>query len=191
MVVKDPTWLDEALASLVAQTYDSMEVVCLADGGMGLTVGLNRAARLARGTRYLARLDADDRAYPGRLARQVAYLDAHPEMVVCGTWAHRADSHGQIRGLVMPDPSWLPHCNPLIHSSVLIRREAFDAVGGYDETLAVCQDFDLWLRLMGVGSVGIIPEPWVIVREHPGQVSRRAWRRRRAQWVIRRRHARA
>ena len=190
MVVKDDRWLDEALWSLVAQTYDSLEVVCLRDGGDGLTVGLNRAARLARSPRYLARLDADDLAYPGRIARQVAYLDANPDVVVCGTWAHRADAHGHLVGTSKPDPAWLPWRNPLIHSSVLMRRDAFETSGGYDETLATCQDFDLWVRLLGMGRVAIIPEPWVIVREHAGQVSRRSWRRRWAQHCIRRRYAR-
>ena len=179
MAVKNDRWLDEALASLRAQTFRDFEIILIRDpNGHGLAHCLNRAARLARG-RYLARLDADDLAHEDRLSQQVACLEANPHIALVGTWARLIDEMGFTVGVrTYTDP--IAHGttgiqNRLIHSSVMARREAFEEAGGYDETLSLCQDFDLWLR---IGSLAILPEPLVSLRQHAGQMSRRTWARR-------------
>ena len=185
MAVKDDRWLDEALASIEAQTFRDFEVILIRDHlGRGLAHSLNRAARVARG-RYLARLDADDMAYRRRFSRQVTVLNASPDINVLGSWATLMTQDGDKIGTFAPNQH-NPFGNPLIHSSVMARREAFEEAGGYDETLSLCQDYDLWLR---VGSLAILPEPLVFLRQHAGQMSRRTWTRRYAQWIIRRRWA--
>jgi hypothetical protein len=61
--------------------------------------------------------------------------------------------------------------NPFVHSSVLMRRSAVDAVGGYDESLPVAQDYDLWMRMSGVTRLANLAEPLVVRRLLPGRVS--------------------
>ncbi len=61
-------------------------------------------------------------------------------------------------------------------SAVMIRRARFLALGGFDESLPVCEDYDLWLRLSASCAVGLVPEPLVVRRGgHADQLSRRYW----------------
>ena len=61
--------------------------------------------------------------------------------------------------------------NPFVHSSVMLRREAVLRVGGYDETLPVAQDYDLWMRLSRLARLANLPEPLVVRRLLPGRVT--------------------
>ncbi len=65
----------------------------------------------------------------------------------------------------------LIRANPFIHSSVIMRREALEAAGGYDERIAVAQDYDLWLRMSRVTRMANVPEPLVLRRLTPGMIS--------------------
>ena len=58
-----------------------------------------------------------------------------------------------------------------MHSSVVMRRRAVEEVGGYDETVAVAQDYELWLRLSRVARMANLPEPLVLRRLAPDRVS--------------------
>src|SRR5688572_27419114 len=101
-------WLESAVDSVLNQTLRDIEVVVMDDGSTDATSGilarytdarlriirddnrglvavLNRGIELANG-RYIARMDADDIACPTRLATQVAFLDAHRAVGICGTW---------------------------------------------------------------------------------------------------------
>ena len=119
---------------------------------LGLTKSLNIALRESRHN-FIARMDADDLALPERFEKQVAFLDSHPDIDVVGTAYEWIDEHGIVIGhpIIVTDPdelhSALPRTNPLLHSSVLIRRSALDRVNGWDETYQRAQDYDLLLRL--------------------------------------------
>jgi len=121
----------------------------------GLTRALNLALGLARAP-IVARLDADDVALPERLARQVAFLDAHPDVGVLGSAAREVNGDGREVRVVRPpeDDAALRHAlirrNPMVHSTVTMRRRAVEGVGGYDARFAVAQDYDLWMRLASV-----------------------------------------
>jgi hypothetical protein len=65
----------------------------------------------------------------------------------------------------------LIRCNPLVHSSVMMRTSLVEDVGGYDERLPVAQDYDLWLRLAPLTRFANLPEPLVVRRLVPGRVS--------------------
>lgn len=142
----------------------------------GLTRSLNRALRLSTAP-IVARMDADDVAVPERFARQLAFLEAHPEVGLLGTGCREIAPDGKILRTLTPptdDPAIrraLIRQNPFIHSSVMMRREALEAVGGYDETLAVAQDYDLWMRMSRVTRMANLPEPLVLRRLTPGRVS--------------------
>jgi glycosyltransferase involved in cell wall biosynthesis len=142
----------------------------------GLTVSLNRAVAASRAP-ILARMDADDVALPDRFARQLAFLDAHPAVGLLGTACREVDAAGvPLRDVVPPlDDAAIRRClmraNPFVHSSVMVRRAALAAAGGYDESLPVAQDYDLWFRMSRLTRMANLAEPLVLRRIRPGQVS--------------------
>jgi Glycosyl transferase family 2 len=189
-------FLGAALDSLRSQTLGDFEAIVVDDGSLdgtpslltaaaareprlrierqdqaGIAVALNRALALATG-RFAARLDADDIAMPDRFARQAAYLEAHPRVAVLGTGYAEIDADGRVlRRVVMPaDPGEirriLPRTNCLAHPSVMMRREALLAAGGYRPALAGAEDYDLWLRLLGDWDLANLPEALIGYRRH-------------------------
>ena len=165
----------DAVASVLGQTAGDLELIVVDDGSTDATpdllsavrdprlrvlrqerTGLTRAlnAGLARAAAPLvARLDADDVALPERLERQRAFLAREPAVGVLGTAAREVDSRGALVRIVRPplDDAALRHAliraNPFVHSSVMLRRALLEQAGGYDATLPVAQDYDLWMRL--------------------------------------------
>lgn len=192
-------WVPQAVESVLGQTFADFEFVVVDDGSTdrtgeildayrdprvrvvhqaraGLTSSLNRATRLTRAP-LVARMDADDVALPERFERQIAFLDAHPDVGLLGTGCHEIASSGEVvRTLVPPADDAairraLIRANPFIHSSVVFRREAVERVGAYDERLPVAQDYDLWMRMSRVTRLANLPEPLVLRRLTPGRVS--------------------
>src|SRR5262249_5207479 len=104
-------------------------------------------------------------------------LDAHPDVGVLGTGAREVDALGREVGIVSPPTEdaairrALIRANPFVHSSVMMRRTALERVGGYDETLAVAQDYDLWMRISQITRLANLPSPLVVRRLLPGRVS--------------------
>lgn len=165
----------------------------------GLTRSLNEGVSLATGV-FLARMDGDDIALPDRLKLQVHYLRAHPHVVLLGgayelidaggrrirTWRPAADNATLQRNC-------LEGSTPICHPLAMMRADAVQKVGGYDESFIVAQDLDLWLRLGEVGEMACVPEVLLLYRQHDGSVSEKkqklqtdnmqraceaAWRRR-------------
>jgi glycosyltransferase involved in cell wall biosynthesis len=192
-------WVGEAVASVLGQTDGDLELIVIDDGSTdataevlaavrdgrvsvhrqartGLTRALNRALGLA-GADLVARLDADDVALPTRLARQRAFLAAHPEVGVLGTGAREVDEAGTPVREVRPPADdarlrrALIRANPFVHSSIMARRALLARAGGYDESLAVAQDYDLWMRLARVTRLANLDEVLVVRRLGPGRVS--------------------
>lgn len=200
MSVRDGApWIADAVASVLGQTAGDLELIVIDDGSTdgtaavlaavadarlrverqppaGLTASLNRAVALARAP-LLARLDADDLALPERLARQRAFLDAHPEVGVLGTAAREVDPAGRDVRVVRPPTDdaairrALIRRNPFVHSAVMLRRALVERAGGYDESLPVAQDYDLWMRLGPLTRFGNLPDALVVRRLLPGRVS--------------------
>jgi glycosyltransferase involved in cell wall biosynthesis len=192
-------WVSEAIASVLGQSLTDIELVVVDDGSTdatgavlagirdprvvvervaqrGLTRALCRAAALARAP-VLARLDADDVADGDRLARQVAYLRAHPAVGLVGGAAREVDPSGKEVRVVRPPTDdatlrrRLIRDNPFVHSSVTMRRAAYDRAGGYDPAVAVAQDYDLWMRMSAVTELANLTDVVVVRRLVAGRVT--------------------
>lgn len=108
---------------------------------------------------WIARMDDDDVSHPQRFARQLAYLNAHPEVsfVGCNACLYRNGASAGRRTLperpTVRDFYWT---QPYLHPALLFRREALLAVGGYSEKASciLCEDYDLLLRLYAAGYQG-------------------------------------
>lgn len=131
-------------------------------------------ARLVAQSPIIARLDADDLSYPGRFGAQIYELE-HGAVVV-GTGAALVDEQSVEIGVIPTrrgDPRQaLLHNNPFVHSSIMMKAEYFDKVGGYDASCIRMQDYDLLLRLALLGRMTILQERFVGYRLHQGQSSR-------------------
>lgn len=190
----------EAVASVLAQTWQDYKVLVVDDGSndatlegltpfeniavlrhptrLGVSAARNRGLTAARGE-WLAFLDSDDLWLPEKLARQMAFLAAHPEILICQTeeiWVRRGVrmnqplTHRKKGGQIFL-PS-LSRCM-ISPSAVILNRHLIEAHGGFDETLLAAEDYDLWLRLSWCHEVGLVSEPLVIKRGgHSDQLSR-------------------
>ncbi len=124
----------------------------------GLAAALNLGLREAKSD-LVARMDADDWCHPERIERQVRAISEMPRTIALGTAYEIEDADGRIAFTVRPprDPRevrWrLLLANLFAHGSMLLRRDAVVAAGGYDEACDRAQDYDLWLRLSGRGDV--------------------------------------
>jgi hypothetical protein len=165
----------EVLASYAAR--DPRLVVLSNPENLGLTRSLNRGLGAAAG-RYIARQDADDLSRPERLAQQVAYLEAHPEVGVVGTLTRAIDAEGRpLAREAFPRvhdnaaiQRRLLSGNCLCHGSVVLRRELL-AAGAYDVSYEPAEDYELWLRLAEVSQVVNLEARLYEYRVHDGSVS--------------------
>lgn len=198
------SFLASSIESVLAQTFADFELLILNDGStdnsaaiaqgyldsriryfehpnMGLPATLNEGARFARGE-FLFRQDQDDLSYPDRFARQVAELDAHPELALLGTWARIFVDGDQV-------PTFRYHLHPtahaaialctifdstFVHSSVAMRRSAFEALGGYscDPMRQPPEDFELWSRFCRHYKAANLPTVLIDYREVASSMSR-------------------
>lgn len=145
------------------QEKDDRIKVIVNEKNMGLTKSLNKAIKIAKGA-YIARIDADDASLPGRLEKQVDFLDDNVEVGMAGTAYHEIDSDGRIiGGKVFPAldheiKKALIKYNPFFHGSVMIRKIAFEKVGLYDEAFHWAQDYELWFRMAKYFKLANLPE---------------------------------
>jgi GT2 family glycosyltransferase len=131
----------------------------------------------ARGE-YIAILDDDDYwVCADKLSKQTGFLDQNPDFCCCGGGVIVVDPEGreQMRYLKVEQNDHIKRqalmANPLAHSTTMYRREAALRVGGYDETLAGFQDWDLWLKLGKIGKLYNFPDYFLYYRIWQGSGS--------------------
>lgn len=141
------------------------------DKNTGLASALNLGLRHTV-AELVARMDADDVALPDRLEKQVEYLEAHPEIDVLGTFSEDIDDLGNRTGRIRRMPlgaeknAALVWTNPVIHPTIMFRRDRIMRLGGYNGALRRRQDYDLWFRVVAAGmKIDNIPEVLLLYRE--------------------------
>lgn len=190
-------YLKEAIDSILNQTFTDFEFLIFDDGStdatadilkqytdprirvfhsaenQGLVRQLNRGIDLARG-KYIFRMDADDYSLPERFARQIAFMEDHPEIGFSGSWVKtygRDDSlmrcpetHEEVKiGLLSG--------TTLLHNTIVFRTSVLREHGVYyDEEFLFVEDFDLWVRLTDLTRVGNLPEVLAYYRIHETNV---------------------
>ena len=133
---------------------------------------------------YIARMDADDRAHPERLAQQASYLADHPDVAVVSSLV-RAFPDADVRTGYRIYIKWLNSLvtdedirremfveSPLANPSIMMRRDCFEKMGGYHE-YGWPEDYDLWLRMYLAGAkFAKIPQVLLEWRDHPERITR-------------------
>jgi glycosyltransferase involved in cell wall biosynthesis len=171
-------FLHEAIQSILAQTFTNFEFIIINDGStdssteiilsypdprikyisnaqnQGLVASLNVAINTAKGF-YIARMDADDIAYPDRLEVQIGYLQRYPNVKLLGSQVRLIDSNAKPFGF------WKHPVTPagvkedikrnccFAHPSVVFEKQVFDELSGYSMNYKVAaEDYDLWMRIL-------------------------------------------
>jgi glycosyltransferase involved in cell wall biosynthesis len=199
--------LDETLASLEAQTLTDFEIVAVDDGSQdnsaeilahweqrdhrlrpirtlhaGLIPALNLGLAHCRG-RYVARMDADDLVDPQRLEKQVALLQAHPEISVAGCLVETFPREEVGQGFLIYE-EWLNGLiedaqiareifieSPIVHPSAMMYRQHLVDLQGYQDK-GWAEDYDLWLRYYTAGHrFAKVPQVLLYWREHPSRMT--------------------
>lgn len=198
LIVVDDGSTDRTRDEVARAQTGSLPVRVIAGPERGISAAHNAGVRAASQP-WIAVMHADDVAHPRRLERQMAAARAHPEVVAWGTYAYHINRDGRVLSY-SESGSTTPEAfrrrfeageitGNLIHASALFRREAIDAVGGYDEAFEVAEDVDLFERMAALGPVLALPEPLLYRRLHGASISAR--RHRRMQQLMRYLGARA
>jgi hypothetical protein len=193
----DRNQLDETIRSVLSQTFGDFEYVLISDGDraesdrirktfpdpririienatrQGLMSSRRRGVAEAR-AELIALIDADDVAEPERFARQIAFLEAHPEHVLVGTGLRYIDEESRTIGFrTYPEHDEdirrrMVEFNCIAQPAVMARRSALLAAGNYTPEFEWAEDYDLWLRVARIGQMHNLPEPLTAYRIHRG-----------------------
>ncbi|MFL1012241.1 glycosyltransferase family 2 protein [Flavisericum labens] len=194
------SYIQEAIDSIINQTHSNWELIIVDDGSTDETANIiaknisqdkriksfyqenakqSKARNLgifhAKG-KYIAVLDSDDISLPERLAKQVMFLEANQDYILCGSWFGILDSdriikcpeHDEVIKVV------LLNGNCIAHSSVMIRKDAlgfFPVI--YDSSKEPSEDYDLYVRLVKYGKLYNLQEVLMLYRTHNNQLSKK------------------
>lgn len=192
-------YLRETIESVLAQTYEDFEFLIINDGStdstkdivssfydmrihyvendfnLGLVATLNKGIEMVD-TEFLARMDADDLWDETKLEKQIAIMDSHPEIGLCGTSIRKfgtinntmffpIDNEGLKVGFLfycmMSHPSVVYRTSLLHESGLRYRKDAFPA-----------EDYKMWVDMLDITQIHNIPEPLVLYRQHEEQICR-------------------
>ena len=193
-------YVKRALDSVFAQTYRQFHIYAVDDGSTDNTVQVlqrngdrccvvsqrhsgaaaarNRAIRMSDSV-FVAFLDADDEWLPAKLERQVTLMKRDPSLgLVCTSCAVRGDQHHSEAVFALPD---LPVSGRLFRDlvrncfivtpTVVVRRRCLEEAGLFNESLSVCEDFNLWLKIAARWRIAFLPEVLATTYKHRESLS--------------------
>lgn len=185
-IYKLSDYLNEAIESILKQTFSNFEfiiiveysaeqdlvvkelekwddhriVICKNEKDMGIANSLNYGFEIAKG-KYIARMDDDDISHPNRLEEQVQFLETHPEISVVGSNIQLFMGANNIYRQYTKPKDLKCVClfqTPLMHPTVLIRKDQFDQYHlRYDSNYSA-EDYELWSRAIEFVSIANIPK---------------------------------
>lgn len=191
-------YLEEAIQSIIDQTFTNFTLLLINNGSTdnpeaiinkfndpriwyikhednsGLIHTLNEGLNLIK-SQYIIRMDADDISLPQRMEKQVAFMDAHPEIDICGTWFSILGTDQSVK-----HPVTNPECKIKLlqntvfgHPTVIFRNASItNAKLNYDTTALYAEDYKLWADAsISRLELANIPEVLLHYRAHQGQVS--------------------
>jgi len=200
-VYNSDQYLNEAIESILNQTYKNFEFIIIDDGSTdeslevikkykaeddrivlisrenkGLPYSLNEGISMAKGE-YIARMDADDISLPDRLMEQVHYMVSNPGIGICGTWAEVFGDGISFSILKHPEK----HCELFpkllfsvcfVHPSVMFRTSIIMGQSDrYNEEYVCAQDYELWLKLIKKTEFGNIPKVLLKYRQTSNSIT--------------------
>ncbi len=184
-------FIEEAIQSVLSQDYPAIEYIVV-DGGStdntievlrkyngrftwisepddGQAAAINKGVGRGTNTAYVTWLNADDLLLPSGLGSMVSFLDHHPEYVAVFGESYVINEKGERTGEYPTQPfnkkAFAVHCT-ISQPASLICRWAWDAVGGLDESIDTCIDYDLWWRLSEIGRMGYLRQFVACSRDH-------------------------
>lgn len=196
-------WIKQSIDSILNQTFSDFEFIIINDKpdrpelgeflsreaendsrikvytnekNIGLTKSLNVGLKLCRGE-YIARMDADDISLPERFAKQVAFMDSHPNVIVCGTNIKLFGKFKPfyIKTIFQKDEDirgQMFHNSGFVHPTVFIRKRILEEKNiTYDENFRNAQDYKLWYDLSNAGQFANLPESLLRYRLSEQQIT--------------------
>lgn len=191
LLILDDASMDSTHEIVKPFLTDSRVRLIIHPDNIGITANRNYGLSIAQGN-YIAMLDSDDVWLDDcKLTRQVELLDSHPELGIVGTFAQKIDADDNLMGTITHHTADISirnnmmRKNQFIQSSVLIRKQALDDVGWYDENIPIWEDYELWLRIGTLYQFRNIPEFLTGYREHPNNISKESEKKSiSAYWII-------
>lgn len=205
-VFNSAQFLSASIASVLNQTLADIQIVAINDGSSddsgailnrlattdrrievyhrpnrGVVATLNEGIELCHGE-FIARMDADDIALPQRLEQQLIHMQSRPATLALGSAIQYIGPDGLTTVRTYPPLAAsdiyaeLPRRNCISHPTVMFRKAAVQAVGGYRPPYIHAEDYDLWLRLRSSGNLENLPQVLLQYRIHQGQISARQLR---------------
>lgn len=172
-----------AVAKKYADKYPDKFVLLKNEQNEGLNYTLNRCLEYAKG-KYIARMDGDDLCSSDRFEEELRCLEENPDIAFVSTdmeFFDETGTWGRISHPESPEHKDFLAGSPFCHAPCMVRKEAYDAVGGYsvEKRLLRVEDYHLWTKMYAKGFKGRnIPKPLYQMRDDRNAYNRRKFRYR-------------